>query len=131
MKSIVFVSRGKTKLGTRRRKVLKLHLQTSQRAASWKGGGSANIFCDLRRSILLIARFSDSRVDASDQFWRRATTVIAAGVRWSSALRTQSNAPFCRAQKETGSRSPQEFALHKYFLNKFYVLSKLTIIPIK
>lgn len=29
---------------TRRRKVLKLHLQTSQRAASWKRGGPADIF---------------------------------------------------------------------------------------
>jgi len=28
---------------TRRRKVLKLHLQTSQRAASWKAGGSVDI----------------------------------------------------------------------------------------
>ena len=28
---------------TLRRKVLKLHLQTSQRAASWKGGGSNDI----------------------------------------------------------------------------------------
>ena len=33
---------------TLRRKVLKLHLQTSQRAASWKGGGSNDIIVMLR-----------------------------------------------------------------------------------
>lgn len=59
---LISIELWKIQTNTRRLKVLKLHLQTSQRADSWNGGGSNDIV-DLNFLILDFSKLSDQQVE--------------------------------------------------------------------